>query len=125
MKKLAEKSALLGAKPNVVIKDSLTIKYKLFKGNDRYTRSYLLGKLKLRNPEKISYHKFLDGVTNLVATNNFEFFRYNLEPTNNEDAYTLNAKLLETPNTTFLRFGLHYDDLYKSAALVNFTKRDF
>ena len=125
LKKLAEKSALFGAKPNVVIKDSLTIKYKLIKGNERYTRSYLLGKLKLRNPEKISYQKFLDGVTNLVATNNFEFFRYNLEPTNNEDAYTLNAKLLETPNTTFLRFGLHYDDLYKSAALVNFTKKRF
>lgn len=125
LKKIRKSSSTATQKPNISIIDSLIINEKYFTGNQRYTRSYLLGKLKLRNPEKISYQKFLDGVTNLAATNNFEFFRYQLIKENNEDTYTLDAKLLETPNTTFLRFGLHFDDLYKSAALVNFTKKRF
>mgnify|MGYP003656904513 CR=1 FL=1 len=29
----------------------------------------------------------------------------------------------ETPNTSFLRLGAHFDDLYKSAAIINLTKR--
>lgn len=110
-------------KPNIAIKDSIIINEKYFKGNKRYTRSYLLGKLKLRNPDKISYQKFVNGVTNLVATNNFDWFRYTLEKENQPDTYTLNAILEETANTTFLRLGIHYDELYNTAGLVNITKK--
>jgi hypothetical protein len=36
----------------------------------------------------------------------------------------LEMKLTESKNKTFLRFGLHYDGLYKSAALINFTQKN-
>ena len=32
-------------------------------------------------------------------------------------------KLQENPTRSFLRIGIHYDDLYKSAALINLTRK--
>lgn len=101
--------------------DSLYIKNIQIDGNDKYTRSYILGKLKLKTNEKVSYDKFEKGINNLVATNNFDSFLYKFVP--NGDGYDLHTTLLETDITTFLKLGLHYDNLYKSAALINLTKK--
>lgn len=125
LKKLSKTNTPVN-KPNIVIQDSIVITEKNYYGNKRYTRAYLNGKLKLRQPEKISYQRFLEGITNLVATNNFDWFRYTLEAKNaDSDIYELQATMQESAQTTFLRFGLHYDNLYKSAALVNVTKKRF
>ncbi len=35
----------------------------------------------------------------------------------------MNIFLTESTNKTFLKFGLHYDGLYKSAVFVNFTQK--
>ena len=107
----------------LVSPDSLTISGFSVKGIDRYTRAYVLGKLKLKPNEKISYNRFVSGVNNLVATNNFNSFRYNLKKSSSSDSYHLETQLAETKNTTFLRLGIHFDDLYKSAALINITKK--
>ena len=101
--------------------DSIAIKWIKLKGNKKYTRSYILGKLKIRANEKVSYADFSKGVNNLVATNNFDSFSYTFEP--NAEGYDFNATLKENKNTTFFKLGIHYDDLYKSAALVNLTKK--
>ncbi|WP_179352969.1 patatin-like phospholipase family protein [Winogradskyella vidalii] len=108
---------------NCTILDSLKIKDIKIKGNERYTRSYLLGKLKLKGEERISYSHFREGINNLIATNNFDTFRYQLEPTENASEYNLIGNVTETETSTFLRLGIHYDDLYKSAILANITKK--
>ena len=90
---------------------------------NKYTRSYVLGKLKLRLNEKISYDDFSKGVNNLVATNNFESFLYDLRSSDSDEGYDMYANLRESSETTFLKLGLHYDDLYKSSALINLTKK--
>ncbi|MGK0254515.1 MAG: NTE family protein, partial [Mariniflexile sp.] len=56
--------------------DSLTINNIIIEGNSKYTRAYILGKLKLKNNKKISYDYFNKGINNLVATNNFYSFEY-------------------------------------------------
>ena len=56
-----------------------------------------------------------------MATNNFDRFDYRLEPL--DDGYKLVADVEEASNRTFLKFGLHYDDLYNSAALMNLTRK--
>ena len=61
--------------------DSLIINTITVKGNEKYTRAYVLGKLKLKNEEKISYDDFKKGINNLVATNNFDAFEYQLKST--------------------------------------------
>jgi NTE family protein len=104
------------------IQDSIAINSIVIKGNNKYSRAYILGKLKLKENEKVSYKNFNKGVNNLIATNNFDYFQYNFKKTENE-GYDLKTHLTETKISTFLKFGLHYDDLYKSAALVNLTKK--
>ncbi|MCB0461196.1 MAG: patatin-like phospholipase family protein [Flavobacteriaceae bacterium] len=108
-------------KIKIVAADSLRIKKIDTKGNDKYTRSYILGKLKLKPNETVSYDQFSKGINNIVATQNFDSFLYDFEP--NDDGYDLIVYLKESTNKTFLKFGVHYDDLYKSAALVNITQK--
>ena len=103
--------------------DSLTLNDIFLTGNKRYTRSYVLGKLKLKKFDKIKYKDLDKGVANLVATNNFEAFRYELTPTKTKNEYNLEAKVRESETSMFLKLGVHYDDLYKSAALINVSKK--
>lgn len=103
--------------------DSLIVNSITISGMQNYTRSYVLGKLKLKPNKKISYIDFKKGINNLVATNNFDSFQYELNKTGKDNTYNLVTKLKETENNMFLKFGLHYDNLYKSAALINITKK--
>jgi NTE family protein len=103
--------------------DSLQINEIEVIGNNNYTRAYILGKLKIKSNEKISYNAFNDGINNLIATNNFDSFQYELKHTQYDEGYNLYASVQESQETAFIKFGLHYDDLYKSALLVNLTKK--
>lgn len=112
-----------GFKPLQQVKDSITIKGINFKGNVNYTRAFILGKLKLKGDEKISYQDFKNGIDNLIATNNFNTIRYELLPSDGVDTYDLVGTISESETTTFLKLGVHYDELYKSAILANITKK--
>ncbi|MCH4551918.1 patatin-like phospholipase family protein [Aestuariibaculum lutulentum] len=103
--------------------DSIAIKSIVVRGNDKYTRAYVLGKLKLKNNETVSYDKFTRGINNLIASDNFDSFEYKFKKRPGTEGYDLVTYLKETKTTTFLKLGLHYDELYKSAALVNLTKK--
>lgn len=128
LKHLQELKALK-AKQNVAPKkevriepvDSIKINAININGLDKYTRSYVLGKLKLKPGERISYESFNRGVNNLIATNNFDSFLYEFEPF--LDGYLMTAEVQESKTTTLFRFGVHYDDLYKSAAIINLTQK--
>lgn len=110
-------------KIKVQAQDSIVINTLSLAGKSHYTRAYVLGKLKLKLHKKVNYKNFIKGVNNLVATNNFDSFHYEFKKTKGKDGYDLFAKLIETKNTAFLKAGIHYDDLYKSALLVNLTKK--
>jgi len=101
--------------------DSIKINNIYLNGNDKYTRAYVLGKLKIKTNEETTYREFTRGVNNLVATNNFESFLYQFKP--NNGTYDLFINLTESNTKTYLKLGAHYDDLYKSAALINLTQK--
>ncbi len=103
--------------------DSIKINGISVVGNEKYTRAYILGKLKLKSDEKVSYQHFNKGVNNLVATNNFSSFLYQFKPSLNKEGYDLTAYVRESEVKTFLKLGVHYDDLYKSAGLINVTQK--
>ncbi|GAB4154708.1 MAG: patatin-like phospholipase family protein [Winogradskyella sp.] len=111
------------SKPYLKITDSIKIKSIAIDGNEKYTRAYLLGKLKLRGNETLSYEDFKKRINNVIATNNFETFRYQLEPADSINQYRLIGQIRESEVTTFLKLGIHYDALYKSAILANITKK--
>ena len=108
-------------RPYIKPMDSIKIKSVLIEGNEKYTRSYILGKLKIKQGQTLSYEDFNKGVNNLVGTNNFDSFLYTFKP--DGDGYSLMARFKESKNTTALKVGVHYDDLYKSAALLNITRK--
>jgi len=103
--------------------DSIKIKTISLNGNKNYPRSYILGKLKFKNYQTISYKDFIKGVNNLVATNNFDDFSYHFRK--DLDGYHLATNIRESEIKTLLKAGLHFDDLYKSAALLNLTHKGF
>ena len=86
-----------------------------------YTRAYVIGKLGIKQGSKISYEQLKKGINTLNATGNFTAINYELNEFNSGDE--LNLTLKESGNSTFLKFGLHYDGLYKSAALINITQK--
>jgi NTE family protein len=86
-----------------------------------YTRSYIKGKLAFTEGAKISYGDLIKGIDNLNATQNFSLINYSLEDNNSKD--DLKLTLAENTNRTFLKFGLHYDDLFKSGILLNITQK--
>lgn len=86
-----------------------------------YTRAYIIGKLGFKQPSKISYEDLKKGLNRLNATQNFSTLNYSLEK--QDDGDDLNLILSESKNKTFLKFGLHYDNLYKSGILINLTQK--
>ena len=86
-----------------------------------YTRSYVKGKLGFKEGTKISYTDLKTGIDNINGTQNFSSINYSFEQNKTKD--DLKLTLTENPNKTFLKFGLHYDDLFKSAVLVNITRK--
>jgi len=87
-----------------------------------YSRGYIKGKLRFELGEKITFKKLEQGINNLRATGNFKTIHYEL--VHNGKGEDLILILKETPNRTFLRLGAHYDQLYKSAALLNITRKN-
>jgi NTE family protein len=109
-------------KPHILIKDTIVVNRLLLNGNNNYTRGYVKGKLRIDLAEKTSFRRLQQGISNLAATGNFKTIRYSL--TSNGMGEDLAMTLTENPNKSFLRIAAHYDDLYKSAALLNLTKKN-
>ncbi len=121
IKKLAKPSENYTKEALKLGKDSLCIKYININFLPNYTRSYVLGKLGFNANSKIHYSDLRVGFDNLSATQNFKSITYTIDK--NENQEDLNINLVESPQTTFLKFGLHFDGLFKSAFLVNLTQK--
>ncbi|MGL2962471.1 patatin-like phospholipase family protein [Flavobacterium sp. RSB2_4_14] len=122
LKKLGD--AIKDYQPNnlKVQKDTLLIKSISLNRLDNYTRAYVMGKLGIKSSKKISYDDLKTGINNINATQNFSRINYTLESYQGGDELKLN--LGENSIKTYLKFGLHYDGLYKSALLVNLTRKN-
>ncbi|PKH66622.1 patatin [Flavobacterium sp. ALD4] len=88
---------------------------------DNYTKDYVEGKLRFKPWAKITYKQLEAGINNINATENFRTINYTLEA--NELGDDLNLTLKENTTKSYLKFGLHYDGLFKSAVLVNLTRK--
>ncbi len=105
-------------------KDTITINRLVILGeNNNYSRGYVKGKLRFDLNKKITFEKLQQGISNLSATGNFQTIRHRL--VSNGLGEDLILRLEENPNKTFIRLGMHYDDLYKSAAMINLTRKSF
>ncbi|QLC67104.1 patatin-like phospholipase family protein [Flavobacterium sp. LPB0248] len=88
---------------------------------ENYTKEYIRGKLRFKPGSTITYDGLQTGINNLNATQNFSTISYCLQPDGDKD--DLDLVLRENPTQTYLKLGLHYDGLYKSAVLLNLTHK--
>lgn len=124
LKELAEKQEKKNSlQTPVITADSLTINRLIIEGNNSYTRGYVKGKLRFDLAKPISFDKLRQGTNNLAATGNFKAIRYKLA--SNGLGTDLILKLKEDSDRMFIKMGAHYDDLFKSAALINLTRKNF
>lgn len=121
LKKIAVLQKPLKPKQGLKIVDSLTINSIRIKGDSDYPRSYIVGKLNVEQNKKIAYQQLNNGLNNLASTDNFNKIHYSLDK--DGQGYILNLENYENKVDTYLRFGAHYDQLYKTSALVNFTRK--
>lgn len=93
----------------------------IIRGNKNYTDNYILGKLKLEEGDSTSYRDVSEKISSLSATNNFERIDYHFE--NSFSGKKLELKVKEEKIKSYVRFGLHYDLLYRTGVLLNYDHR--
>ena len=87
------------------------------------TRSYVLGKLRLDEQQETSIDELERGLDQLYGSKYFTNVEYQLLPA--DTGYVLSLHVRENPYLSQFRLGLHYDDDFKTALLLNYTHRNF
>ena len=107
--------------PNYITNDTIHIHSVQMNALNNYNKDYVFGKLGYFKDECVPFSKLEEGITNLNATQNFSGINYSFEKADEGDVLKLDLK--ENPNNRLLKFGLHYDHLYKSGLLINVTQK--
>lgn len=90
-------------------------------GNKNYTYSYCLDKLQIKEGEIVSQDKFIKGIETLSATGNFESINYRF--IHEKEGVNVQIQLIESEVSAYVKLGAHYDRVYKTGVLINFTKK--
>lgn len=101
---------------NVYKIDSISIE-----GGKIYGNNYVLGKMGLRLPSLQTYGSINKGLDKLVATNNYRFINYDIITENNINY--LKLYVTEDEARHFLKVGLHYDEIFKTGLLLNYSAK--
>lgn len=101
---------------NVYKIDSISIE-----GGRIYGKNYVLGKMGLRLPSMQTYGSINKGLDKLIATNNYRFINYDIVTENNFNY--LKLYVTEDEARHFLKVGLHYDEIFKTGLLLNYSAK--
>lgn len=122
LQEIASRQTYRRKKPDVLPQvESLRIMEIDVRGINNYPRSYIIGKLQIKTPAEITYRELNLGINNLSATGNFRRITHSIIAV--EGGYKLILDVEESKNTTLLRLAVHYDELFKSGALINLTQK--
>lgn len=112
-----EKEPLKGTRREGIYINSVSVS-----GNSSYSDNYITSRLKLKAPGYIYFEDLRNGINNLQATQNFTKINYSINLTSRGNQLQINV--IETDVKNSLNLSLHYDELFKSAALVNLTRKN-
>jgi len=107
---------------SAITSDSIYVAQVYIKGNKNYSRAFINGRFKIKTPGKVAYTDIRNGINNLQATSNFS--KINYEIINSANGPVLEIEVIESKVRNYLRLGAHYDELLRSAALVNLTRKN-
>lgn len=89
--------------------------------NHIFSENYVLGKMNLRLPALETYGGINKKVEKLYSTNNYTLINYDISHQENKNI--LNLAVTEDDTRFFLKFGLHYDEVFKTGLLLNITAK--
>ena len=123
---LKEIAALQGEtkqRDNLDLNDYILVRDVKIEGAETFNSNYIIGKFKIKSPQLASYKEIQEGINRLYSSGNFSNVNYKLEK-NSENDYNLKLKIDESPTKQKIRFGLHYDDFFKTGLLLNYTAKN-
>ncbi len=119
---IAKKQDKKGLRPKVFLnRKKFLVDRIIINGNKNYSRNYILGKLQLVEGDSVSYHDISKKINTLSATNHFERIDYFF--TNSFSGKKLTLKIKEEQVNSFLRVGVHYDNIYETNVLLNYNHK--
>ncbi len=86
-----------------------------------FQKNYVLGKMNLKIPSLQTYGGINKMIDKLYATNNYRLINYDIVQDNEKNYLKLNVT--EDDTRFFLKFGLHYDEIFKTGLLLNATAK--
>lgn len=89
--------------------------------NHLFSENYVQGKMNLTLPSIQSYTSINQMIDKLYSTNQYRLINYDL--VQREGRNILKLSVEEDTTRYFLKFGLHYDEIFKTGLLVNLTAR--
>lgn len=101
---------------NVYKIDSLSVS-----NNRIFNTAYIQGKLGLKIPSMQTYGSINKMIDKLYATNNYNLINYDILQKDGKNY--LNIDVEEDNTRFFLKFGLHYDEVFHTGLLLNFTTK--
>ncbi|WP_292890021.1 patatin-like phospholipase family protein [Nonlabens sp.] len=113
------------SKPKLFVQmaDSIYLNTINIKGNKNYSRAFIAGRFKVKTPGMVAYTDLNIGINNLQATDNFAKINYEII-TDQNGGHVLDIDVVESDVRNYLRLGLHYDELLRSGALINLTRKN-
>jgi NTE family protein len=87
--------------------------------NKIFNKAYVQGKMNLKIPTLLTYGNINKMIDKLYATNNYNLINYDILQT--DSGNILRVDVQEDDTRFFLKFGLHYDQIFKTGLLLNAT----
>ncbi len=112
---------LLRTPMNLVYSNLYKIDSLVVENNRIFRKNYIEGKMNLRLPALVTYGTINRMVDKLYATNNYTLINYDI--IQGEESNILKLNVTEDDTRFFLKFGLHYDDVFKTGLLINATAK--
>lgn len=84
-----------------------------------FNEDYVKGKMNLKTPSVQTYGSINQMIDKLYATNNYKLISYDI--IQKEEKNILKISVNEENTRFFLKFGLHYDEIFKTGLLSNIT----
>jgi len=115
------KTDLLRVPLNSIYSNVYKIDSLILENNHIFGKNYVQGKMNLRVPSLQTYGSINKMIDRLYATNNYRLINYDI--TQQEDRNYLKLNVTEEDTRFFLKFGLHYDEVFKTGLLLNATAK--
>lgn len=113
--------SILRASVNPVFSNVYKIDNIKVENSNIFNKSFIQGKMGLKLPSLQTYGNINKMIDKIYATDDFKLINYDIVQIDNKNILKINVD--EDDTRFFLKFGLHYDEIFNTGLLINTTIR--